>query len=63
MQREGKVIGGAHDGEIVSCEEYGYTPATVKIWWIRESKEKFSYEDGEFRPYDGPVIFGTGYTF
>ena len=63
MKREGIAVGGEHNGETITCEEYGYTPTTVKIWWIRETKEKFSYEDGEFYPYEGPVVFGTGYTF
>lgn len=48
-----------HDGESISCEPFGYTPDTMKIWWLPETKEKFSYEDGCFYPYDGPVIHGT----
>ena len=42
---------------------FGYTPDTMRIWWLPATKEKFSYEDGCFYPYDGPVIHGTGYTF
>ena len=54
MEREGTVCGGEHDGD---------TPDTMRIWWLPATKEKFSYEDGCFCPYDGPVIHGTGYTF
>ena len=63
MQREGRVCGGAHDGMTITCEEYGFTPTTERIWWIPTTKELFSYEDGIFHPYEGPVIHGTGYTF
>ncbi len=63
MRREGIVRGGVRNGESITCDEYGYSPATLRIWWIPETKELFSFEDGEFRPYDGPVIHGTGYTF
>lgn len=63
MKREGIVCGGEHDGETIACEPFGYTPTTTQIWWLPETKEKFSFENGEFYPYDGPVIHGTGYTF
>lgn len=63
MQREGAVIGGEHDGETITCEEFGHSPATEKIWWLPETKEKFSYEDGGFIPYDGYIVHGTGYSF
>lgn len=63
MKREGVVCGGEHDGETIACEPFGYTPSTMQIWWVPETKELFSYDDGEFFPYEGPVIHGTGYTF
>ena len=46
MEREGTVYGGEHDGEPISCEPFGYTPDTMRIWWLPATKEKFSYEDG-----------------
>ncbi len=63
MQREGIAVGGDHDGETIVCDEFGYTMDTNKVWWISETKEKFTYEDGRFYPYDGPIVHGTGYTF
>lgn len=63
MQREGVVVGGKRDGETITCEEFGYTPTTLKIWWLPDTKEKFSYEDGRYYPYEGPIVHGTGYSF
>lgn len=63
MQREGTAVGGDRNGETITCEEFGYTMDTRKVWWIAETKEKFTYEDGCFFPYDGPIVHGTGYTF
>ena len=63
MKREAVVYGGEHDGEAITCEDFGYTPDTRMIWWIPETKELFSYENEMFIPYDGPVIHGTGYSF
>lgn len=63
MEREGRVAGGPHDGEQIVCEGFGYTPTTLRVWWLPDTKEKFLLEDDVFLPYDGPVIHGTGYTF
>ncbi len=63
MEREGRACGGEHDGEMLVCEEFGYAPDTTKVWWLPHTKERFTYEDGEFFPFDGYVIHGTGYSF
>ena len=39
MEREGTVCGGEHDGEPISCEPFGYTPDTMRIWWLPATKE------------------------
>lgn len=63
MEREGVVNGGVHDGELISCEPFGYAPDTTRVWWLAQSKEKFTYDEDGFHPYEGPVVHGTGYTF
>ena len=56
-------LDGVHEGTRITCEEFGYTPSTQKVWWIPSTKEKFTLDELGFLPYDGPVIHGTGYTF
>ncbi len=63
MQREGVVVGGIHNGDKIVCDDFGYTPTTERVWWIPDTKEKFTYEDGYYYPYEGPIVHGTGYTF
>lgn len=63
ITREGTACGGAHDGAVITCEEYGYAIDSTKVWWIPETKELFTYEGGEFIPFDGPVIHGSEYSF
>ena len=49
--------------ESITCEEFGYTPGTERVWWIPQTKEKFLLRSRGFQPYDGPVIHGTGYSW
>ena len=55
--------------EEVTCDAYGYTMNAEQVWWNPQTQEKYllrkslACPNGVFRPYSGPVIFGTGYTF
>lgn len=63
MQRTAPVVGDEKGREELTCESYGYTMDGDQIWWIPETKETFVFAWDVFRPYDGPVLHGTGYTF
>ena len=47
----------------ITCTQHGYTIDGEEVWWIEETRELFVYKWDEFRPYVGPVVHGTGYTF
>lgn len=63
MQKTLPIVGDPLGRDEVTCEPFGYTIDASEVWWIPQTKEKFVLSWDEFRPYDGPVVHGTGYTF
>lgn len=79
MQRSAKAYeNGEYVGKI-TCEEYGHTLESRRVWWVPETKKMYLYIDADefvggggvlggsaepyFELYTGPIIHGGGFSF